>query len=410
MALKFGRWIGLLALGCLIVWLWVFHGHPAAPIDTSSQIDLRIPAARRHLNEVARRLSQTNDRLRQLEIRDSLAARYGSHASPGLTVAIDNSVPPRISAEFERLVRAKWDRLGIHSSAPVLIAVVLDSATTAHGFPRRYMNVSSNPISVFLPRQADAPCISVLRMNASFSKMLPQLRVMVTQTLESPETIDAVLGPCAYLASFGAPGPQIAGWLRNGGWSLARLAAWDSASPPWTPRSDRNAYWFRDQLATIGDPNWQTRQVIGLPGLACIAGEAGRCAEAAGASAKSTASDTAWTNAVVSTRGASAYFLLFAIRPSPLGAGESRLVSDMVRSLGDSSFRHFWTSDQSVTQAFSDASGQSLDTWVRAWARKTYGRVPAGPSVPLLGFIAGTVALLAGLLLATVLEQRRRVA
>ena len=409
MALKFGRWLAVLALGCLVVWIGLFRRH-ATPIAGDSSLNLRIPPARRHLNDVAGRLSQTNDRLRQLEIRDSLATSYAVHAAPGLTMAFDSSVPPRVASEVERLVRAKWERLGTRSNAPVLVALVLDSATTAHGFPRRYANVFSNPISVFLPRNAGAPCMSVLRLNAAFSKMLPQVRATVTQTLEAPETIDALLGPCAYVASFGAPGAHVAEWLRSGGWSLARIAAWDSTSPPWTPRSDARAYWFRDQLATIGDPNWQTRQVIGLSGLACIAGETGRCAEAAGAEAHETPRDTAWSNSVVSTHGASAYFLLFAIRPTPLGAGDARLLSDMVRSIGDSAFRRFWTSDEGVTQAFRDASGESLDAWVRTWALHTYGPVPAGPSVPAQGLLAGAVAIAAGLALAIMLERRRRVA
>ncbi len=410
MALKLWRWLGMTVFACAIVWVGIVRGHAMPSVTASSPLDLHIPPARRHLNEVAGRMSRTNDQVRQLEIRDSLIARYGAHAPPGLTIEIDSSVPPGVTTAMARLARGKWSRLGVHSSIPVIVAIVLDSATTAHGYPRRYASPFLNPISVFLPRAADSPCLSILRINESFSKMPVQVRGTVAQNLKAPETIDAVLGACAYIARFGPPGEHIKEWLQGGGWSFAHIAGWDSPSPAWTPRADARAYWFRDQLATIGDPNWQTRALIALSGLACIAGERGRCAEAAGTHIHSARADTAWANNVVSTQGASAYFLLFATKPSPLGADEGWLVSDMVRTLGDSAFRRFWSSDKPVAQAFSEASGRTLDDWVRDWARRTYGRIPTGPSLPATALAAGTAALLAGLGLAVLLERRRRVA
>lgn len=359
---------------------------------------------------LAGRLSQTNDRLRLLEIRDSLLARYPANERRGLTVAIDSSIPAGLAASLQRLVRDKWDRLGIRSTMPVLVAVVLDSATTSHGFQRRYAGPLTSPINVFLPRTSAARCIAVLRMSNAFNRLPSQVRASVAQNLKAPSTIDAVLGPCAYLASFGRPGAHVGAWLRAHGWSLARMAAWNTSSPPWAETGDPRAYWFRDRLATLGDPSWRVRVIVGHSGLACIAGEAGACVDAAGADRHAAPQDSAWSNSVVNTFGASAYYYYFAIKPSPLGAADSWLVSDMARSLGDSAFRQFWTSDKPVPEAFAAASGVSLDAWVRAWARRTYGNVPTGPSLPENAALAGLVALIAGFAMAVVIERRRRVA
>lgn len=410
MALTLRRFALAGAVCCGLVWVGLFYQRRArAANERAAAGAVSVTPEAKRLGLVSNTLAKTNDRLRLLEIRDSVLAIYEKHPAGGLRILADSTLPAAVTGSMSNLIRARWQQLHIAASVPVVVVFVLDSATNPHALPRRYGAAFVNPIDVFLPRGEGTPCMSVVRMNTPFSKMTPHVRAIVQQNLEAPETVSAVLGPCAYLAAFGQPGPFVEQWLRDSGWSLARLAAWDQAAPPWIPRGGAGYYYFRDQLATIGDPFWQTRLVVGLPGLACIAGERGVCANAALAT-RSATTDTTWRNAVVSTHGASSAFFYVPVKPSPLGAGDSWLVSEMARSLGKDAFARFWSSTKPVPDAFADASGESLDSWIHAWARRTYGNVPAGPSLSVSGLLAGTAALIAGLALAVALERRRRVA
>lgn len=411
MALTLKRFVLLVAAGCGLIWLGLLYRHHAQPANAAdtAQSTSASDSPTRRLLAVSKQLALTNDRVRLLEIRDSLLAIHAKQPSTGLRVMIDNTWPTTLAVALDTLARARWQQLGADSSVPMIVAFVLDSATNPHGLPRRPGGAFVTPIDVLLPSTAGTPCLSVVRMSASLSILHSQIRNIVTRDLESPETMGAIFGPCVYLAKFGQPGVYVSQWMRDSRWSLARIASWDQPAPPWATRRMLEPYYFWDRFTSMGDPYWRTRLIVGLPGLACIAGERGVCAKAA---LRSTAApdDSVWRAQVVSTYGASPSFYYFSQKPSPLGADDSWLVSEMARTLGRDAFERFWTSNKPVSQAFSEAAGVSLDDWVREWARRTYGPAPAGPSLQTIALVAGTATVIIGFALAAAFERRRRVA
>jgi hypothetical protein len=72
-------------------------------------------------------LNEAADRLRVLELRDSLVARAGGKASPAATVFMSGKFPPEVMSAFDRTL-SRLPRYESPRSVPTDVAVVLDSA------------------------------------------------------------------------------------------------------------------------------------------------------------------------------------------------------------------------------------------------------------------------------------------
>ena len=402
MALNMWKWLAAFAAGCGLLWLWMFREHSGVGAIRPRAVDKGLQPA----VTIGSEMNRATDRLRLLQIRDSLV-RAASNASGELTVMIDAAYGDSMSRVLKTLVRDRWNRAGAPSKVPVVIAAVVDSASTVSGLPRRNPSSYNLPITTFLPSAATATrCVSVVRIFVPINANTPKYLV---RNLATPETIDALFGPCIYFATFGKPGTEVERWLRDDNWWLARHSDWSTTPPQWDPRLIKAASPFVERLISIDDASWRVRSALKLPGIGCLGGQSGRCVEAA-MSPRSTSDDSTWRTNVVSSNGTSQLSFYLRSQTSNLGPYDGWLLSEMARSLGKERFEAFWKSNASVPEAFHAAAGQDLDAWIREWGRRIYAPIPTGPGVPMAAVWSGVVALMLAVMLAIAIARRRRVA
>jgi hypothetical protein len=404
MALNMWKWLTAFAVGCCLLWVWMFRkGSELEAVQPRSTTSDSI-----HIAALAgAEMNRATDRLRLLQIRDSLT-RAVSNGSNGLVVLIDRGYGDSTTQALQTLVRDRWKRAGAPSKVPVVIAAVLDSSSTVSGFPRRKLSSYNLPITTFLPSAETASrCVSVLRIGVPLADGAPKF---LKRNLVTPETIDALFGPCIYYASFGKPGPRVERWLRDGDWRFARHADWATTPPQWDPSAQHLASPFVERMTSIDDASWRVRYALRTPGIGCLGGQSGRCVEAVMPGSNTTSEDSTWSANVVASNGTNQFSFYLPSQVSNLGPYDGWLVSEMARSLGVERFEAFWKSSAPVPEAFQAAAGQDLDSWIRDWGRRVYGSIDTGPGVPVSAIFAGMLAFGLAMLIAISIARRRRVA
>lgn len=402
MALNMWKWLVGFVAGCCLLWVWMFRKGPElAAIASRPMSDSAEMAA-----SVGAEMNRATDKLRLLQFRDSLT-RAAPTGSDGLVVTIDRAYGDSTTQALQTLIRERWKRAGAPSKVPVMIAAVLDSSLTVSGFPRRKPSSYNLPITTFLPSAETASrCVSVMRIGVPITDGAPKF---LRRNLVTPETIDALFGPCIYYASFGKPGPGVERWLRDGNWRFARHADWAATPPQWDPSSQHLASPFVERMTSIDDASWRVRYALRTPGIGCLGGQSGRCLEAV-MPPPTTSDDSTWGANVVSSNGTNQFSFYLPQQASNLGPYDGWLVSEMARSLGPERFEAFWKSNAPVPEAFQAAAGQDLDSWIRDWGRRVYGSISTGPGVPLSSILAGLLTFGLAMLIAISIARRRRVA
>lgn len=412
MALTNKVWALLAAVGCAMIWLaLLFH------IDTGGgpQTDADDPLAGWHparpsaLAIAEGRVAAANDRLRTLEIRDSLVKLAGTH--PGFFVTVDSRLPAETGDRIRSLVEQHWTALGVPANRAVIVAVVGDTVVRPHELPRQEISPLAVPIDAFLPgANTGGACVSVLRLRLIPRSNMQGLR-QFRATLSSSETINALLSPCAFFAAFGDPGPAIRNWVANSQLAASKFAAWNEQSDPWRPALNETPYGMNlaEEIALNTDPAWRLRRYVAPEGIACIANEANACSDIL-LRTRPPRGDSAWRANVVRSSGTTLSSFYLPRHPLPLGPSDGWILSEMARTLGRERFEKFWKSPLPVAEAFNQAAGEDIQDWTRRWAVRTYGPAQVGPAMSTLGLSTGLLIVLLGLGGATFVEWRRRVA
>jgi len=411
MALTFWKWLAVGVVGCSAVWMGVLHqpsfaDHAVGAREQPAKVAFA-PSATKLITSA---LAQTNDRLRLLELRDSVMAKRPLATSNGLSITFDSSFGADTRSRVESALRGRWKSLGAGDRVPVAIALVTDSGRSNHDLPRS-RTFSSVPIEVFLPSAATrGTCVALVHLPYPVDLEHDEFSRQSRGNLFSRETIEAELSPCAFYASFGNPGALVRRWLLTNRWSQMRLAAWDSTPAPW--RSTVTAHFyargFTDALMINADPAWEIRRYVAPSGIACLAGEDGTCGKVMLGSSRSP-SDSMWRESVVSSGGTNRFSFYLPQDVPPLGPSVGLVLSEMVRTLGPEEFQKFWQSAAPVDQAFQQATGTSMDAWTHRWMTGMYGAATVGPSLAAPGLVAGLAVLVIGFLVGCVLAERRTV-
>ncbi|HZH42147.1 MAG TPA: hypothetical protein VFD85_14125 [Gemmatimonadales bacterium] len=207
------------------------------------------------------------------------------------------------------------------------------------------------------------------------------------------------LGPCAFFAAFGMPGPQISRWLESRAYDLARQPDWVSPPPPAQVFEGASlSTWFQTIFSHLagapspydgwqyGSPYWESPGLVG-----CAVGRMEACRR----------------YLFTPLRDQMRYSLPGVVeldRYSP--DFTSRVMASLVREQGPERFARFWRSGLQPEQAFDAAFTVPFAAWAPAWARATLGPVDVGvstrPPVVLstLVWIGLSIAGCAGLALA----------
>jgi hypothetical protein len=399
MALTNKLWAVLAAAGCVLIWLALlfrFDASGGPKTDVDDPLAGWRPPKPSPLAIAERRVAAANDRLRLLEIRDSLVRLAGGRGA--FFVTVDSRLPAETHDRIAKLIQQHWGALAISGARPVVVAVVIDSAVKPHGLPIPDRYAYAVPINTFIPSaNTNGSCVSVLRLrfNPAFNS---QPNRQFRATLSSTETIDALLSPCAFFAAFGEPGPQVRDWLLGSQISVGKFAEWNEASGPWKPALDTPGYGLNiaEVMALASDPTWRLRKYVAPQGIGCLAGEPRLCATTVLQTGRAT-DDSSWSANVVTSSGTSLRSFYLPQHPTPLGPSDGWILSEMVRTLGRDRFEKFWTSALPVAEAFHQASGEDIQDWTRRWAVRTYGPAQVGPSMSNLGLGTGLVIVLLGL-------------
>ena len=408
MALSGLRWLALTVAACAIVWLGVLFraaGGSAQPSDDVVQrswIYSGSPAA-----AVEGRVAQVNDRLRTLELRDSVlgVARRSNESS--LTILVDPRLAPASRQNFTAALEREWTALQIPAGTHTIVALVMDTTRFPHGLPRTRGFTGGLPIDAFLPSaETGGACVELATLHSWPTRS--NFAAISARLLASTETVRALLSPCAFYAAFGAPSPSIAHWLTGLRWTPARLAEWNEASPPWRPALAERVYNPMAPARNV-DPTERLRWLVAPSGLSCIAGEAGAC-EHILFEPRRIAVDSVWRAHVVPASATDITDFYFMPRASTLGPADGSILSEMVRTLGRDRFKQFWLSPLSPLDAFKQASGEDADEWTHAWAKRMYGPIDVQPRLSAAGMTAGLMFIAVALAGAALIGDRRRVA
>ena len=276
---------------------------------------------------------------------------------------------------------------------PPSVFFILDSVSALRGHPRGTGSRGVRAIDYLLPHDSSRRCIDIAGVRAAAN------RRMYEAELRSRISRERLMGPCAYLEHFGAPGNAIRRWLNARAWQFAQRSSWSEPPMPWLDGSPDSS--FRERI--------DLEFVMSSSGRACAGGRDEACIDAL--FSRAPRQNRMTLNAGVLTPG---YFNPFVhgdngwlTRAWALGSREWTLLSDMVRDLGPERFERFWSSELSPEQAFQAAAGMSMAEWTRDWIETTYHPQSTGPALPAgaTGFAALLLIVALGL---TIVAARRR--
>jgi len=208
------------------------------------------------------------------------------------------------------------------------------------------------------------------------------------------------LDACRLYAKYGAPGERIQEWLDASSLGFARVAvptfAADYARLQPAPRGTMRLFGLSRPL--YADQN--------LAVQACLAGRPAACERAVTDPQLISPQfgDEAWVvaNSPASSFGGGASH-------PPFGYLDDGLLYELEARFGAEAFARFWTSTESVPEAFEAAFGEPLGEWVLRWIEGHVGLYRAGPSLPWSSLWLSALALTALAGVATAAGVRRRV-
>lgn len=381
MALTPLRWIALAVGGALVVLTLLLRDQAGR-----RWTDERWALVRR-ASAMGGAASNAADRVRMLELRDSIRAGFAKLGPADTSrVAFDPALGARV-APFRTLLAGSQRFRPERPAIGVDVVFVLDTARIVRGVERRI----GAPIAVdyLLPAGASDRCVVIARV-----------RPRDMSYLRYREYAQRLLGPCAFYERFGMPGPRVDEWLLSGGWAFAQHVTWFGSPSPWNGPS-----WAFDNTQTY----WGTRRWMTPRGYRCVSGDEDVCVEAllSETSQSSRADGALWRGGRVLSSPTLAEWRGW--RSRPLGLSESRLLADMVRTLGPERFQQFWRSGETVPVAFRQAAGRDLGSWTLEWATEAYGRQGRGPGVDTGGAVLAIGLVLVSAAGAGVAARRRQV-
>jgi hypothetical protein len=360
----------------------------------------RVVADRHTPARETRRLEEARGELRRaelvlagLELRDSLLARGRA-----------TTRPPVVFLGDWRGRAAAAQRSADSAFAPVV------SGNMAVGLlpevnPLRAQRVAALPLAALpvwvanlLALGEPIPCIALLAVPLPAD---PSRWTAVLQQRFSRQAPANLLGPCGLVAQLGPPGPGVATWLAGGGAVYGRYPSeGDHLGNAGHRIYDAGAYGGWDLEAVVAG-NYQLPWLIAAlamggitwhyPGRPfegestllqnCQRGRSGRC------------------EALLRTplglgfrTFTSADYTVLIFRFWQAGDPAYRLVAQLRHEVGADRFQAFWRSRAPVDSAFATAFGVTMDQWMRAWVRRTYGPPRYDPSLGA-GDVAGTLAV-----------------
>lgn len=356
MALTLRHWIAIAALGCAAVAVAYL------PPDPGSS-DPRFPAegqrrtALTSIETALRRANQLSVILRERD--EALALLHRAPRSARSPVFVDAGRARR----FERyIVDAAATLAPLDSAITLAVSLVPNQAVTREG-----QSLFFNRLWYAFPEGTDGRTCLVIVPEGTLARLGEQ------------NAASSLLGPCAFYAAFGQPGPGIEAWLAAVNYYPAQEADWVSARPRSPdPTADDLSKLTLPQLLESG-LMFAARQGMSLPAAGCAAGRRERCNAALGV--------TPWYRRFLDEAHT-------ADKPGWLGgtSDQSWYLADLVREMGRDRFGRFWRSPLPRDSAFVEVYDMPIEEWTHRWLAERHPDVLVGPAIRVTSALLGLVA------------------
>ncbi len=350
-------WAGGVALVCLIAAL-VYLPPKGAPKWLSGR-PYSLPAEaqqRLRARQLAFEWQEVNGKLLGVSYRDRfgplLAERQGrNQAGPALVIEADSATRNFGEPQVRAAIDSAWARLGIGLSK-ISVGILLRPASPPGKVRHPFAELSGLGAIYLLPDSVDrATCLVV--------SGLP--RFVTDRTFRpSGDLADwaiQLLGPCAFYARFGVPGPRVEQWLAARSFDVAISPSWDR---PMQHSYQLILWMFRNPA----QQDWWWNGVYSYPAstLACFAGRPEDCRlglarfdhGGQGRRPKVVVPPDAWQSSRVNLIGAHSY------------------LASIVGTVGVDRFQEFWTTslpvDSALTLAVQKPVGEYTVSWLRGFS------------------------------------------
>ena len=407
MAPDMKRAILIVGVCCTILTLWLVPAEPLPIIGIDFPSESRFTAERQAANAIRYKAFEENALLKRLRLVDSLSARVLSSSQGPVVVDLPSEAGPEEQRLVSEVVRRQVEYLGAGAADMVVGVSYVDVRFGNHpDFDNRIRSwtdyfsgtVEGRPFClVIYPFFAADPTDPRRRGNLSIA-----IRGL-TNNLEADDTdgppLD-VLGPCSFHLVHGSPGPAIRAWLRDDGMSRLARAPWPGGGYRFSPIGEhrREQGQWDNRLRNFASSYGRVSAV----GEGCLAGRIDACR-------RSVLDPTAYEEPEAYPQLDEWISSGFSRNGEPFGGRERTWMGDLEAEFGRDRFTRFWTSDQSVEDAFVTAFNESIEVWTMRWAQDRMGFQKAGPSTDGLSVLLTLVTLLACVGIATATAARWRV-
>jgi hypothetical protein len=359
------KWPATVLIGCILVTAWARTVPPDGVTSSRTSDDQT-----RAFNANAAALIAADAEYRQFARADSLLPLLP--ASPGLTVALHPALP---ATARDTITRAAVAEMGAITRPRARVGVFLVDGAYGRreGVPflprsgERELYVGTDAAGAYCALVAGGTLNGGTLSTTGFRHVRDSRMRLHDRT---------VLGPCAFIARYGAPGPLISRWLDAGAYQLAELPA--TAFPrDWRPGRPFGL-WTGSDVRMRG----------------CVGGREDLCAQV-----------TLGTGRSRGRRGPLAYDLgpVFFLADRT----DRTMLGDMEAAFGTERFARFWSSDRDVEAAFDHAFGVSLGSWVMEWAEARFGEQKIGPALDALSLLLSALTVLGLGAIAAMVAARR---
>lgn len=323
----------------------------------------------------ARALALADDwRVAALELRlhgyrtstgEVLARRARADApSVELVFEADSATRASYGRALDSALAHGWNRLGLGVTKVSVGLVIVTSEmfrAEVRGDPIGLRSLSSFLAPDSLNRRV---CVRLVEMQTR------HLAFRLTEgTLAS--TLQSSLGPCAFYARFGAPGPRVRGWLDARGHDVAFRPNWDREFGP------GEQSWVANLLR---EGSWTSLYALPFGTIRCALGRVDACLERI-------------------RRGDSDRPGLGVVGRAPAGwdlrqmglIGADQLLTRVLHTAGPERFADFWTTALPVDSALTLALGEPVGQWTARWQRSQLPFLRVGPAPRLASVLMGLV-------------------
>jgi len=414
MASDMKRTVLIVGVCCTVLTLWLVPAEPL-PLTGFRSAPSRSTPERQAANEIRAKLREENALLQRLRLVDSLSARLVSSSTGPVFVDLPPVADPEERSMLSEAVRRQVEYL---RPGPVDMVVGVSYVDLRFGNhpdyqrgQRSWADYFSGTVDgqsyclVSYPFRGEDPTNPRSRSNLG-NAIRDQTSTRFLEDTGGPPT--DLLGPCSFYLVHGAPGVAIRRWLRNDGSRLA-WSPWLDGRGMFPPISDHRGpfgEWDRTRYDVRGSFGRES-----MVGEGCLAGRIDACRHAV--LGRTANMDPRYISPLTHPES---YIELEewissgdSRRRQPFAGRERTWMGDLEAEFGRDRFARFWTSDQTVEDAFTAAFGEPIEVWTMRWAQDRIGIQKAGPSVDLLSVLLTLVALLACIGISTATATRRRV-